>query len=457
MIVAAQGGGSYSAYHTALVLARLQDTGALENKGDFGEHLFAISGVSGGAIGGSIFLAAYRALSGIDANNRMPEITERCAKNKSIKPPTPGQKPYEHLIRCIFRHDLMSPIVGRALFHDIPAYFLPSGLSKKLPAWLQFKEDRADILAKSLGYIASEEWVSLNAGGNQLADAKHFEKFFESSAVYRSDNEMGWPALIVNTTVVETGAPLLIAPMWWDSSSRESARFYRDAAPLFFHRVVPEQDINLNTAVVASSRFPWLLPVASVNVKSSQAKQMGLSVGEGKETVKIRVADGGYFENSGATAAVSLLEYLYEIDDHPGVKRDRELKVHVDNGCGGLQQGKDIKIEFHLLVFTHKNFHTSPGQRLSDYVSPVRTLLNTRVQRGVEAIRYAYRRGDIVMTHPIYLGDSDFLPPLGLMLSNETLQEIENRSGFLNSSIGKKSTASENSEELRRVLDRLLL
>ena len=45
-IVAAQGGGMYAAYQTAIILSRLQD-----NCPAFRNHLFAISAVSGGSVG----------------------------------------------------------------------------------------------------------------------------------------------------------------------------------------------------------------------------------------------------------------------------------------------------------------------------------------------------------------------------------------------------------------------
>ena len=49
-IVAAAGGGAYAAHYTATFLARMQDSCA-----NFAQHVFAISGVSGGSIGASLF------------------------------------------------------------------------------------------------------------------------------------------------------------------------------------------------------------------------------------------------------------------------------------------------------------------------------------------------------------------------------------------------------------------
>ncbi|WP_340671948.1 hypothetical protein [Bradyrhizobium ottawaense] len=55
-IVAAQGGGIYAANNAARFLARMQDLCPA-----FRQHLFAISGVSGGSVGSAIFAAALHA------------------------------------------------------------------------------------------------------------------------------------------------------------------------------------------------------------------------------------------------------------------------------------------------------------------------------------------------------------------------------------------------------------
>ena len=54
-VVAAQGGGYYAAYHSALFLARVADRCP-----NFGQHVFAISSVSGGSLGAAVFTEALR-------------------------------------------------------------------------------------------------------------------------------------------------------------------------------------------------------------------------------------------------------------------------------------------------------------------------------------------------------------------------------------------------------------
>jgi hypothetical protein len=56
-IVSAQGGGIYAAYHSATTLAKLHDT--IPN---FSEHVFTVSGVSGGSIGSSIYASLVKVI-----------------------------------------------------------------------------------------------------------------------------------------------------------------------------------------------------------------------------------------------------------------------------------------------------------------------------------------------------------------------------------------------------------
>jgi hypothetical protein len=62
---------------------------------------------------------------------------------------------------------------------------------------------------------------------------------------------------------------------------------------------------------------------------------------------------------------------------------------------------------------------------------------------------------DLVEAHLVYLGDSEFSPALGLILSDETLGKIEQRSGFVDLSVVDTQTARDNNDELRKVADLL--
>jgi hypothetical protein len=58
-LITAQGGGLYAAYHAAVFLATIEDVCP-----GFTSHIFAISAVSGGSVGASIFASAASARQG---------------------------------------------------------------------------------------------------------------------------------------------------------------------------------------------------------------------------------------------------------------------------------------------------------------------------------------------------------------------------------------------------------
>jgi hypothetical protein len=93
-IVATEGGGIRTAYWTATVLGTIQDADP-----SFADHIFAISGVSGGSLGAAVFdaLEAEATPQG--------EFTKR------------GQ--------AILSQDFLSPAIATMLFPDLIQRFLP--------------------------------------------------------------------------------------------------------------------------------------------------------------------------------------------------------------------------------------------------------------------------------------------------------------------------------------------
>ncbi len=95
-IVAAQGGGQYAAYHTALSLARLYDSCP-----KLKDHVFAISGVSGGSLGAAIFSELLR---------RSEPLGDNCSTESD------GVGKLEKSVREFFEYDLVTPVVATGLF-----------------------------------------------------------------------------------------------------------------------------------------------------------------------------------------------------------------------------------------------------------------------------------------------------------------------------------------------------
>jgi len=112
-IVAAQGGGIYAATHVASFLGEVQDLCP-----GFGHHLFAISGVSGGSIGASVFAALTQ---DVDWASKSDQEKFGCAADVKAERATP----FQFATTSIFRQDLWSPLAASLLFPD---FFQRSGV-----------------------------------------------------------------------------------------------------------------------------------------------------------------------------------------------------------------------------------------------------------------------------------------------------------------------------------------
>ena len=132
-VVAAEGGGLYAAEHTAHVLSYIQDRCP-----GFAQHIFAISAVSGGAVGASAFNAAL-------ADNGHTQVSERCdfveggavsaaqteavASEASAVEGTASDAAASGTTGKTGRfldHDFLSPTLWTFLFLDLPLGLLPA-------------------------------------------------------------------------------------------------------------------------------------------------------------------------------------------------------------------------------------------------------------------------------------------------------------------------------------------
>lgn len=171
-VASAQGGGVYAAYHAAKALALLSQAVPA-----FPEHLFAISGVSGGSVGSTLYVNALRqARSGQDLVDRIDQTFDR---------------------------DQLSPVLAAMLFQDTAQRFYPV----PVPAW-----DR------TLGLE-----LSFSDGGAAAGAPVSLEGSFYG--------DQAGPFLVLNTTEVQSGRRLLLSPFTFNSDStfhvpdRQDVRF----------------------------------------------------------------------------------------------------------------------------------------------------------------------------------------------------------------------------------------
>jgi hypothetical protein len=122
----------------------------------------------------------------------------------------------------------------------------------------------------------------------------------------------GMPIPVFNSTVVENGNRLLLAPL----PMVGDGGLHRDETVDFF-TLYPKKDIEAVTAARLSATFPYVTPVCRTNLDNEV-----LFAGR-------HVADGGYFDNFGVFTAIEWLEKvaLANLTDS-GVKRVLFLEIN---------------------------------------------------------------------------------------------------------------------------------
>lgn len=253
-MVAAEGGGLYAAAHAASVLARIQD-----NCPAFAQHAFALSGVSGGSVGLSVFAALVKSFP----PERDLPAGKRCPGNQQ----EPG--PLQSAVKDYFREDLLTPLLAAALFPDFFQRFIPIPIG-------------AFDRARGLEFSYEGSWTKIM----KRAKPGNSEDLFSDNVRDLWDASSDTPALMLNTTVIQTGDRAIIAPFRLDE-----VEAFRDIKPNMLNENIA---IRLSTAAAASARYPLVLPPAVVG-KGTNARQL---------------VDGGYFENSGVQTATDLIESI---------------------------------------------------------------------------------------------------------------------------------------------------
>ena len=352
IIVSAEGGGIRAAYWTALVLSELDDSAEFEGL-DLSRHILAISGVSGGSLGG----AAYAAL--VAADHRAKQGV--------------GRDPLRARTGAFLGRDFLSPVLSSLLFPDLLQRFIP---------WPAF-DDRAMALEQSW----ERAWQE--AEGSALF-AHSFDSLYAGS-------DFQVPLLFFNTTVVETGQQMIVYPLDLyerpaskDEMARSDPCIYGDTLEPFHCtfadaldsvKVVGDQ-IPLSTAVHLSARFTYLSPAGTIR-RVDLRGQDGVTA----EQAWIRVVDGGYFENSGEVTAGQVLLALRRVAWNKAKPFNvRPIIVHLSN---------------EPLVNQARKMADSPGKRVlaGELLSPLRAIFNTREARGLQARDEVQNR--IVLTNSI--------------------------------------------------------
>ena len=266
VLVAAAGGGLRATFWTTSVLGKLE-----RGTADFHQHIFAISGISGGALGGVLYASALSQLP----QDAEPEVRRSFA---------------DKLARASGQ-DYLGPVVAALLFPDLIQRFLPVG----------FLPDRAKAIEQGWerGYqrVFGDVSCGLDTGFRHLW-----------STTCRQE---AWLPLVLNNgTHEESGRRVITSPLAMEQDE------FQDIFPnsLDFFRRHDNEAIAQSTAAHNAARFTYISPAGTL----------------GPDGENGHVLDGGYFENFGATTLHDLLRKIMLIAEEEGMKI-RPIVIQLSN------------------------------------------------------------------------------------------------------------------------------
>jgi hypothetical protein len=380
-LFAMQGGGQYSSTFASLTLAKLFDRcPALRH------HVFGLSGVSGGAVGAGFFVAQLKTEL---ANPNSSLNSDRCDDELSASGtvgPDAAMGPLESQISRLQQSDFLAPLASEGLFGDFLQRFIPwPGLT---------------FLDRGRAFETGMEgaWRKINPGKPSPLEADFLDHWSPSGGV---------PMLLLNTTRVQTGEPILVAPFLTrdappgvprhslPTNAAELRTIYRDAINL-------GDSIRLSTAMGLSARFPLVTPVGRLHPD--------------KQAAYFDLGDGGYFENSGVDTIRIMLEELAFYQNH------REI-FDIGDTLKPLLSNVTFKA-IALNEFDGPDF--VKAQTLNELAGPFEALYRARTQRGSLAINRLFSGVDLEVIH---ISHDPFPLPLGWRLS-------KSKQDFISSMVG---------------------
>ena len=207
-IVATEGGGIRAAYWTAILLGEIQDRNP-----NFAPHLFAISGVSGGSLGATVFDAL-------------------------LAEPNRGSFKFKDKAHAILGRDFLSPTLAAMLYPDLAQRFIPFPIP-------YFDRGRALEMA----------WEK--AWRDSMGNDRFSRSFVD---LWPPDSREWMPALFLNGTSVEKGNRIIASNVHLTNNFLDA----EDAADKLAGYKLPATEaachIPLSTAAHMSARFTFVSP-----------------------------------------------------------------------------------------------------------------------------------------------------------------------------------------------------
>ncbi len=313
-IVAAEGGGIFAASAVATFLAAMRDS-----QPAFADRVFAITGVSGGAVGAALY-------SGVTATDRKHEARARKVLTADhLSPVLAVMVP--DLVWTLARDLAMLAGTPVRLLGDLlPLSWLktPRQWWSDLYARLPEINRRDDLLEQSLNH-------GLGPGAHSKTIADHW-------------NEGRGYALILNTTDAGNGDTVAFAPFSLEGLGDHKITSFVDAP-----YAILDDPSTVTEAAVASARFPLVLPPL---IRTS---------GDQKRTF----VDGGYADNSGAVVAGALFGHLrkHAAGNHSNVDLRLIVLTSETTNRRPHAPGSDVFVDFRVPFEALLNVRAGIGAR----------------------------------------------------------------------------------------------
>jgi hypothetical protein len=350
-ILVAPGGGIYAASFVASAMARLE-----RDCPGFSQHVFAISAVSGGAIGSAAVAAAEQS---------SPQ--EKYVECRDVSSAAEEDDPRMDLVQRVLSEDHLSPTLAATVPDTIVKLFeillYESQRVVRRVSKLNFEPlalvDKVKGRAEALETSVSEAFrracgeVRIPACNQENPLDKPFENHWQRTGAA--------PALVLNTTWAETGDRIAYAPFPLEDVGDRTLKSVSDLEESGAKVV---EAANLIKAAIASARFPAVLPAMIIRHPS------------GKRVLWWNFVDGGYADASGTTTGLEIYQALDS--------RREEIKKEAG-----------ISVDLKLVILTSAGTENDPrnpsGPGLIYGITPITTLLNVREQIGRRAVARAVK------------------------------------------------------------------
>lgn len=216
--VMSNGGASRSGYWTAAVLGKIEDSTLLKNNGDrFSDHLFCLSGTSGGGVGVATFFSLLQ--------------------HKAVK-----QEPlYTASAKEFLKQDYFTYTFARMLGPDFFNYIFHFSAT----------QDRGAAMESSFEKSAANH-----------SDSNTYKVPFDttlSSFTALKDGELSLPVLFVNTTRMQDGNPGVVTNL----NLTVNQDIFNKRVDVV-HLLDSNKDISIASGSILGARFPYLSPAGRI-------------------------------------------------------------------------------------------------------------------------------------------------------------------------------------------------